>query len=70
MNEYGFRIDNPVFNLFNNLQYTTLTKKVNGITKSCFKSEFYTSWIFKGQKEPLWNMTLELDMKFHKEYQM
>lgn len=60
INEYGFKIDNPTrFSTYlTTLQYTTLNKKLMEHQKA-FKSEFVPTGFFKGQKEPLWNMTLE-----------
>ena len=60
INEYGFRIDNPTrfsTHLTTN-QYTTLTQKLMEQQKS-FKAEFVPAGYYKGQKEPLWNLTLE-----------
>lgn len=60
INEYGFKIDNPTrFSTYlTTLQYTTLTKKLMENQKG-FLASFTPIGHFKGQKEPLWNLTLE-----------
>lgn len=60
INEYGFRIDSPTrFSTYlTTLQYTTLTKKLMENQKG-FLASFTPIGHFKGQKEPLWNLTLE-----------
>lgn len=60
INKYGFRIDNPTrfsTHLTTN-QYAVLTQKLMEHQKN-FKAEFIPTGYIKGQKVPLWNLTLE-----------
>lgn len=60
INEYGFRVDSPTrFSAYlTTTQYTTLTKKLMESQKG-FMASFTPLGYFKGQKEPLWDLTLE-----------